>query len=739
MRFKLLRYYSIASAVAVVVVTAILAVVYGRYATDSLVTSVEQQNVILASFIANDLSARAPQHFKANIPDAENLATARHVQHIKDIDAILKDLLKSLPVLKVKAYRDDLTIYSTEHSQIGEIQSSPGFLIARNQGIPASKLSFRGEFNAFEGVISNRNIVETYVPVGGPETMTGESSRLIIEIYTDVTPLVAKIEQTKVNLIAGLIFLFAALYGVLVLIVGRADRVIDRQYEDLNGEITERKKAEQVTRRLAAAIEELSENFALFGPDDRLVMCNKGYREINEAIVETTTPGTLFEDHLRVMVEKGLAPEAVGREEEWLRERMERHRNPKGPFELRRQDGIWLLIHDQRMPDGSTATISTDITERKQAEEILHETEAIRRSEERLRTIFETSPVGIAIVSVENNKRLYINPAMVKLFGAESVEQLLEHDLETTYADPEDLKRLRARTGDDFITEIEVERKRLDGSRWWCLLNRRLIDYEGQNALMGWHYDITERKQAELKIKTLNEGLEILIKKRTKELEKSEAKHRHFSADVAHELRTPLAVLRSHLDNLENTETIRSLSKDVDAMSRLVSQLLATTQLDSLTVNPSDEADLHAIGTEVVKYLAPLAVKEGRSIEMTGTQDPVIVRGNNDALEMAVRNLVENALRYSARETVVTIHVSDEPAISVINHGLSISPEQQKVIFQRFKRADQRSGGAGLGLSIVQRVVETHQATIDVTDAPGGGAVFKIGFPSPKSLKVVAS
>ena len=124
---------------------------------------------------------------------------------------------------------------------------------------------------------------------------------------------------------------------------------------------------------------------------------------------------------------------------------------------------------------------------------------------------------------------------------------------------------------------------------------------------------------------------------------------------------------------------------------------------------------------------------------MTGTQDPVIVRGNNDALEMAVRNLVENALRYSARETVVTIHVSDEPAISVINHGLSILPELKKVIFQRFKRADRRLGGAGLGLSIVQRVVEAHQATIDVSDLFGGGAVFKISFPSPQSLKADSS
>ncbi len=224
-------------------------VVFGRYATDSLVTSVEQQNVILATFIANDLKFRTPQHFKSLIHVPKDLEEIHHAQHIKDIDAVLMDLLKSLPVLKVKAYRNDLTIYSTDHSQVGKIKSSSGFLKFYQEGIPTSKLTFRGEFNALEGVISNRNLIETYVPVGTFETMTGESSRLIIEIYTDVTPLVAEIEQSKVKLIAGLIFLFAALYGVLVLIVRRADRVIDHQYKSLDGEITERKQAEEALRQ----------------------------------------------------------------------------------------------------------------------------------------------------------------------------------------------------------------------------------------------------------------------------------------------------------------------------------------------------------------------------------------------------------------------------------------------------------------------------------------------------------
>lgn len=90
--------------------------------------------------------------------------------------------------------------------------------------------------------------------------------------------------------------------------------------------------------------------------------------------------------------------------------------------------------------------------------------------------------------------------------------------------------------------------------------------------------------------------------------------------------------------------------------------------------------------------------------------------------------------------TPVRIQITDEPSISVTNFGQCIPPDQREVIFQRFERADRHSGGAGLGLSIVQRVVKAHDATIDVVDAPGGGSVFTIRFPlRSRERKAVAN
>ena len=138
-------------------------------------------------------------------------------------------------------------------------------------------------------------------------------------------------------------------------------------------DISQRKRAEESSRNLITAIDAMNDCVTFFDADDRLMFSNEQHRKLNAAAPEMWILGTAFEDQMKALLARGMVPEAQGKEDEWLRERMERHRKPGGPFELSRQDGITMLVHEQRLPGGGMITLATDITERKFVEEQLRQ------------------------------------------------------------------------------------------------------------------------------------------------------------------------------------------------------------------------------------------------------------------------------------------------------------------------------------------------------------------------------
>ena len=196
---------------------------------------------------------------------------------------------------------------------------------------------------------------------------------------------------------------------------------------------------------------------------------------------------------------------------------------------------------------------------------------------------------------------------------------------------------------------------------------------------------------------------------------------REFTADAAHELRTPLSILRARLAG------IRELEADSDRMARIISQLLAVAELESFVLGPEAAADLRALGQEVVEYMAPMAVARGRQLALAGPSRPVWVRGDAEVLFQAVRNLVENALAHSPRGATVEVKVETQGLLRVLDRGPGVPPAERELLFQRFWRRDRsKSGGAGLGLAIVKRIVETHGGEVLVQSRSGGGAAFVI-------------
>ncbi|WP_374652173.1 sensor histidine kinase [Dongia sp.] len=212
---------------------------------------------------------------------------------------------------------------------------------------------------------------------------------------------------------------------------------------------------------------------------------------------------------------------------------------------------------------------------------------------------------------------------------------------------------------------------------------------------------------------------------------------RDFLADAAHELRTPLAILSAHLDTLPRNQGAEAMKSDVERMTRLVNQLLLVAQLESLTIDATETADLSDIAIDLAALFAPLAVRRQRSVGVSGAERPVLVRGNRDAIHQALRNLVENALRFTPPGTEVEIGVDGQGGVTVSDHGPGVPPEEREILFRRFWQGARRkardsqgrsgdSGGAGLGLAIAQRLAETHGGSLSISDNPGGGARFTL-------------
>lgn len=206
---------------------------------------------------------------------------------------------------------------------------------------------------------------------------------------------------------------------------------------------------------------------------------------------------------------------------------------------------------------------------------------------------------------------------------------------------------------------------------------------------------------------------------------------RNFTADAAHELRTPLSVLRLRVDTTILQEAAGPLRKDIDAMSHVVDQLLSVAELEGAVVGATERADLREIATDVVSLMAPVALKLGKDIALIGSQSPVWVAGNAAMLFQAIRNLAENALTHTPVGTTVEIDVDEKGVVRVLDEGPGIAKSEQNLVFQRYWRRDQtRREGTGLGLAIVWRIVEAHGGTVGVINRHPHGAIFFIQLKS---------
>ena len=148
-------------------------------------------------------------------------------------------------------------------------------------------------------------------------------------------------------------------------------------------------------------------------------------------------------------------------------------------------------------------------------------------------------------------------------------------------------------------------------------------------------------------------------------LDEGMQQQREFTANAAHQLRTPLTVLAANIDMMGDTAAAAKLRHDVDLMSRIVTQLLLVARLENLNICIDDPVELNAMVREAAENLGPLAISTQKTLEVDEPTTPVFVRGNTHAVVAAVSNLIENALNHSPPGGAVKIRVTPTPSIEV--------------------------------------------------------------------------
>ena len=252
--------------------------------------------------------------------------------------------------------------------------------------------------------------------------------------------------------------------------------------------------------------------------------------------------------------------------------------------------------------------------------------------------------------------------------------------------------------------------------------------------------NLADSRIEENQVKELNQ-LSVSYNRMLERLSDAFEIQRQFTANAAHELRTPLALMQvqldlyhsnSHSDNDADTvQMIKMVTEQNDRLNKMVKTLLDMSELQ--TVGRDDEIILDALVDEVLEDLEPLA--EGKNIRLIGKCKDITMVGSDILIYRLVYNLVENAIKYNhsgGQVTVTADRKENHVYLSVEDTGAGIPEELKERVFEPFFRVDKsRSrelGGVGLGLALVREIVRVHDGSITVKSNPSGGTIFEVVF-----------
>ena len=501
--------------------------------------------------------------------------------------------------------------------------------------------------------------------------------------------------------------------------------------------------------RLVSAVEALQDGFAIYDADDRLVLCNATYRDAYPRSADAVRPGASFEALVRRRLADGEYVDALGREEEWLANRLAAHRSEVNEIEQPMKDGRWVRVLERATPDGGRVVLRVDITALKAAE---------KRALEERAAAMEASRDGITITDPEG-RFVYMNPAHRALFGIPPDEDVRGQHWSSLY-DPDTAEALRV-SAFPILTEPgrfgpvgwqgEVTARHRDGRP---VEQEISLTVKADGGIVCIARDIADRRRGEAERARLREELQLAQRREIVG---------QLAAGLAHDFNNILAVISGSAAMIEGRQQ-GSGPDTVDALrigqaSARATELVA--RLRDLGKHGSDRRriDMREPVSEAANLLRA-GLTSGHRLVLELPDTPLRALADPVDVLQVVLNLAINArdaLGPEAAQITLSLTPSDPAlvdrppdlgrfrpgrpcvALRVTDTGPGMDEATRARIFEPYFTT-KGSRGTGLGLAIVSGVVRANGAALWLDTAPGQGTSVTIFWPleQPTSTLVTA-
>ena len=502
--------------------------------------------------------------------------------------------------------------------------------------------------------------------------------------------------------------------------------------------------AEQSRSRLMHALDVMADGFALYDASDRIVLYNRKYVDYSPLVADIIMPGVAKEEILRKSTERGAFVLNGMTQQDYIKWRLDRHRNPKEPTEVQLTDGRWLLITEKRTNDGGIVGTRSDITELKLREiEMLRISQQLHARNMQFDTALTNMIQGLCMFD-KKQKLQVVNRRYLEIYGFSAdvvkpgitLRELMEYSVSLgNYTKDEAERALAERNDPSQLSRRSVIKQRLKDGRVIAVMNEPMPD----GGTIATYQDITEMELNSAKMFNY-----------TQKLEHSNRELADFAYVASHDLQEPLRKIEAFGERLANKYTsvlpdegkmfIDRMQDAAGRMRKLINDLLSYSRVTT-DAKPFQKTSLSKILSGVMSDLQIRIEETHARIE---ADELPVIECEPMQMRQLLQNLIGNALKFRKADVAPIIKVGGkvitndtDPAfaphllLTIEDNGIGFENQFRDQIFTIFQRLHSRNDyeGTGIGLATVRKIVERHGGTIVADGQPGIGSKFTVTLP----------